>query len=75
MMGNRFSVSTVVTVLAAFSIGAVVAVGVTGSASQAPDPSARPAQTPDGRPNFNGVWQALTRRTGTCRRTRRCRAW
>ena len=59
MMGNRFSVSTVVTVLAAFSIGAVVAVGVTGSASQAPDPSARPAQTPDGRPNFNGVWQAL----------------
>ena len=59
MMGNRFSVSTVLTVLAAFSIGAVVAVGVTGSASQAPDPSARPAQTPDGRPNFNGVWQAL----------------
>ena len=59
MMGTRFRVSTVVTALAAFSMGAVIAVGVTGTASQAQDPAARPAQTPDGRPNFNGVWQAI----------------
>ena len=58
MMGNRFRVSTVVTALAAFSIGAVVAVGVTGTASQGQDEAPRPARTPDGRPNFNGVWQA-----------------
>ncbi len=59
MMGTRFRVSTVVTALAAISMGAVIAVGVTGTASQAQDPAARPAQTPDGRPNFNGVWQAI----------------
>ena len=57
-MGNRFRVSTVITALAAFSIGAVVAVGVTGTASQGQDEAPRPARTPDGRPNFNGVWQA-----------------
>ena len=57
-MRNRFRVSTIATVLAAFGVGAAVAIGVTGTASQAQD-QARPAQTPDGRPNFNGVWQAL----------------
>ncbi len=58
MMGNRFRVSTVVTALAAFSMGAVLSFGVTGTASQSQDQAPRPAQTPDGRPNFNGVWQA-----------------
>ena len=57
-MGNRFRVSTVVTALAAFSMGAVISVGVTSTASQSQDQAPRPAQTPDGRPNFNGVWQA-----------------
>ena len=58
MMGNRFRVSTVVTALAAFGMGAVLSFGVTGTASQSQDQAPRPAQTPDGRPNFNGVWQA-----------------
>ncbi len=57
-MRNRFRVSTVVTALAAFSMGAVLSFGVTGTASQSQDPAPRSAQTPDGRPNFNGVWQA-----------------
>ena len=61
MMGNRLRVSTVVTALAAFSMGAVLSFGVSGTASQGQDQdqAQRPAQTPDGRPNFNGVWQAL----------------
>jgi hypothetical protein len=58
MMRKRFRISTVVTALAAFSMGAVLSFGVTGTASQSQDPAPRPAQTPDGRPNFNGVWQA-----------------
>ena len=57
-MGNRFRVSTVFTALAAACMGAVIAVGVTGTASQGQEPAGRPARTPDGRPNFNGVWQA-----------------
>ena len=57
-MRKRFRISTVVTALAAFSMGAVLSFGVTGTASQSQDPAPRPAQTPDGRPNFNGVWQA-----------------
>lgn len=61
MMGNHLRVSTVVTALAAFSMGAVLSFGVSGTASQGQDQdqAERPAQTPDGRPNFNGVWQAL----------------
>ena len=58
MMGTRFRVSTVVTALAAFSMGAVIAVGVTSTATQTQDQAPRPARTPDERPNFNGVWQA-----------------
>ena len=56
MMRNRFSGSTVVTALAAATVGAVISVAVTGIAGQGQAP--RPPQTPDGRPNFNGVWQA-----------------
>ena len=59
MMENRFRASTVVTTLAAFSMGAVLSVAVTTTATQSQDQAPRPAQTPDGRPNFNGVWQAL----------------
>ena len=55
-MRNRFRGSTVVTALAAATVGAVIAVAVTGTAGQGQAP--RPARTPDGRPNFNGVWQA-----------------
>ena len=56
MMRNRFRGSTVVTALAAATVGAVISVAVTGIAGQGQ--ALRPPQTPDGRPNFNGVWQA-----------------
>ena len=59
MMGNRFKSSTVVATLAAFSMGVVLSVAVTSTASQSQDQAPRPDRTPDGRPNFNGVWQAL----------------
>ena len=50
--------STVVAALAAAALGAVVSVAVTSTASQGQDQAPRQARTPDGRPNFNGVWQA-----------------
>jgi hypothetical protein len=48
--------STIITALAAATVGAVISVAVTGTEGQGQPP--RPAETPDGRPNFNGVWQA-----------------
>ena len=57
-MQNRFRGSTVVTALAAATMGAVISLAVTSTAGQSQDQAPRPAQTPDGRPNFNGVWQA-----------------
>ena len=57
-MRNRFRGSTLVTALAAATMGAVISLAVTSTASQSQDQAPRPAQTPDGRPNFNGVWQA-----------------
>ena len=57
-MQNRFRGSTVVTALAAATVGACISLAVTSTASQGPAQAPRPAQTPDGRPNFNGVWQA-----------------
>ena len=57
-MQNRFRGSTVVTALAAATMGAVISLAVTSTAGQSQDRAPRPAQTPDGRPNFNGVWQA-----------------
>ena len=57
-MQNRFRGSTLVTALVAATMGAVISLGVTSTASQSQDQAPRPAQTPDGRPNFNGVWQA-----------------
>jgi len=55
-MEYRFRGSTVATALAAATVGAVISVAVTGTAGQGQAP--RSAETPDGRPNFNGVWQA-----------------
>ena len=57
-MGNRFRGSTVVTAVTAATVGAVISVAVAGIAGQGEVQPTRPAQTPDGRPNFNGVWQA-----------------
>ena len=54
----EFKGSTVVTALVAATVGAVVSIGVTGTAEQVPNQPPRPAESPDGRPNFNGVWQA-----------------
>ena len=55
-MEYRFRGSTVATALAAATVGAVISVAVTGTAGQGQAP--RSAETPAGRPNFNGVWQA-----------------
>ena len=57
-MRFRFRGSTVVTALAAAIAGAVIAVAVTGTVGQDEGQATRPARTPNGRPNFNGVWQA-----------------
>ena len=53
--------STVVTALVAIIVGAVISLAVTRTTSQGQTPaeSSRPTETPDGHPNFNGVWQAL----------------
>ena len=59
MMGKVFKGSTVLTALAAAVVGAIISATVTGTASQPQGQPDRPAETPDGRPNFNGVWQAL----------------
>jgi len=48
--------SKIITALAAATVGVVITVAVTGTEGQIQAP--RPAETPDGRPNFNGVWQA-----------------
>ena len=59
-MGNLFKSSTRVTALGAAMLGAGMTFAVTGCAGQGQeqDPDARPARTPDDRPNFGGVWQA-----------------
>jgi len=54
-MRRWFNGSMVATALAAAAVSAVISLSVTRSAGQA----ARPARTPGGQPNFNGVWQAL----------------
>ncbi len=58
-MGKVFKGSTVLTALAAAAAGAIISATVTGTASQPQGPPDRSAETPDGHPNFNGVWQAL----------------
>jgi len=57
-MGNSFRVSTLVMVLIAAALGAVVGVVLTGPTDRDEGQTLRLTQTPDGRPNFNGVWQA-----------------
>ena len=57
-MRNRFRGSTIFAVLAAATAGAVISVMVTGTASQGQEQVTRAPRTPDGRPNFDGVWQA-----------------
>ena len=59
-MTGWFRGSTIVTAVAAAAVGAAVSLSVTGMAGQGQgsEQTTRPAQTPDGRPNFNGVWQA-----------------
>ena len=56
-MPQRFRGSTLITALVAALGGAIISVGVTSTASQPAAQDARPSRTPDGRPNFNGVWQ------------------
>lgn len=60
-MRNRFKGSTLATAVAAATVGAIVSAAVTGLAGQGQgqDTAERPARTPNDRPNFNGVWQAL----------------
>ena len=58
-MGKVFKGSTVLIALAAAVAGAIISATVTGTASQPQGQPDRSAETPDGRPNFNGVWQAL----------------
>jgi hypothetical protein len=54
-MRSWFSGPIVVTALAAAAVSAVISIAVTRGASQ----PALPAGATGGRPNFNGVWQAL----------------
>src|SRR5262245_32880798 len=53
-MGNRLNSSTIAVAAASALVGAALSLSVTSTSGQA----ARPAKLADGKPNFNGVWQA-----------------
>ena len=59
-MPERFRGSTVVIALVAATVGAVMTLAVTSTTeeAQAQTQTQRAERTPDGRPNFDGVWQA-----------------
>ena len=60
MMRTSLRRSTALTAFGGAAIGAALTVMVTGTSTTAqPQMPPRAAETPDGRPNFNGVWQAL----------------
>ena len=56
-MRNWFNGSTVVAAIAAATVSAVISAVATGSGANQNRQTVL-AETPDGRPNFNGVWQA-----------------